>query len=454
MFSDLPEVVDPPRYQQHKPTERDLPKIPESVYSYDSQPEVVRSDLPQVVPRSFESDKYPLNPQTIDPTRQVDEAVHPKPPKRQIICGLKRRTFYIVAVVSTFVFIVVFGVVSGVVTRSNNNDNNNNSSQNPSPGSPNNPGNLSPATSLSATEVTDLAGNTHVYLFYQDKRNQILVTMWDSKTAEWATYPVSNASMSILPDTPLAAFSYRNPTSLLDVYYLDTSNTIRRLQTQDAYPLDGLSPAPLGSSSQSLVAGKGSRLALLRPQCEGSSKCSVSDQVLAYQTSSGMITIASLFDSRTKPIGVATNGSVIGLASVIDKDLLTRDDVLWRLMVDEGGSLQEYQSEAAILDWAREKSHGGINSSDVASFDMFSFDTTNTMTLAVTKDGTATARWLDDDGIGDFTTSPGGTQGFKFTALAGTNGKRIFGVADGTLHEWGFDAKSPGTWRYVGVVPT
>ena len=42
----------------------------------------------------------------------------------------------------------------------------------------------------------------------------------------------------------------------------------------------------------------------------------------------------------------------------------------------------------------------------------------------------------------------------KFEAVAGTSQRRVFGVVNGTVHQWEFFTLSPRQWGYLGAVPT
>jgi len=42
----------------------------------------------------------------------------------------------------------------------------------------------------------------------------------------------------------------------------------------------------------------------------------------------------------------------------------------------------------------------------------------------------------------------------KFTAVAGNSQRRVFGVVDGTIHQWEYFSLSPLQWSYRGIVPT
>jgi len=91
----------------------------------------------------------------------------------------------------------------------------------------------------------------------------------------------------------------------------------------------------------------------------------------------------------------------------------------------------------------------------------FSFDLRNIMVLTVEGDGTLwariytgkTAKW-DQDPLPVVSTAGISASAAKFTAAAGSSGKRIYALLeDGVLHEWQFVSGGEGSWQYIGVVP-
>jgi hypothetical protein len=89
----------------------------------------------------------------------------------------------------------------------------------------------------------------------------------------------------------------------------------------------------------------------------------------------------------------------------------------------------------------------------------FSYELVNMMIINVDPDGDLEIRtwdtkaWsgldppnlIDAEGVPD---EP------RFAAVAGTSQRRVFGVVNGTVHQWEFFTLSPRQWAYVGTVPT
>jgi hypothetical protein len=230
-------------------------------------------------------------------------------------------------------------------------------------GAPNNtaPTNLIKGSSLAASNYTDLAGNTHLYVFFQAANEELLASTWDSQNKTWATLSISKILAStglvldLIPATPIAAYTYTNPTFQTRVYFLTTGNSIRELITsEDPTLTTNWRQGRLGSD-RLITAGAGSKLAALRPNCGTSRNCQINYPMLAiaYQGEGGVIGVSQADDWEPMDVqfGPAATGAAIGLASVMQNGNIT--DVGWSLFYDEDGTLQEFNSERAIKKWSR-----------------------------------------------------------------------------------------------------
>ncbi|KAK4031306.1 hypothetical protein C8A01DRAFT_42229 [Parachaetomium inaequale] len=132
--------------------------------------------------------------------------------------------------------------------------------------------------SLAATNYTDPAGFTHLYVFSQSTNNTLLASVWDSQNTTWRVVSISHMlatgglELSFMPNTPITAYAYTNPFFQMRLYALTDGSSIREVQTQDPSLETGWQKGRLGFDSF-LTVGQGSKLAALRPQCGTGRDC-------------------------------------------------------------------------------------------------------------------------------------------------------------------------------------
>lgn len=90
----------------------------------------------------------------------------------------------------------------------------------------------------------------------------------------------------------------------------------------------------------------------------------------------------------------------------------------------------------------------------------FSYDLVDIMVISVQQDGGSTVRIWDSNAwvVNQTPTFGAAPQELlatsTFSAIAGNPQKRIYGVVNGTIHEWEFTSRQPLEWRYIGTVST
>ncbi|KAK4157087.1 hypothetical protein C8A00DRAFT_11994 [Chaetomidium leptoderma] len=471
--SDLPEAVD---YR----TGDNFPEaVPSDYRSGHNFPEVVPSDYPQAAQGNLEENKYLAPGFTTQHGDYPTPTVGPQEPGRRIL-GLQRRTFIILAVICAVV-VVALGVGLGVgLSASTHSD----PAPSPSPsptsapnappqGESNPPGmtNLFQGSSLAATNYTDAAGIIHLYVFFQAANKELLASKWDSQNKAWTTLSISKAlantgiTLELIPASPIAAYTYTNPTFQTRVYFLTKGNSIREIMTsEDPSLTTGWKQGRLGGDKL-ITASEGSKLAALRPHCGTSRNCQVNYPwiAIAYQGDGGVMAVsrADGWEPMEIRFDQTTAGAPVGLSSVMRKGNIT--DIGWSLFYEEGGDLQEFNSELLVTKWTRGPSIGPAasttSSTTTPNMASFSYDLVNMMVVTVDGEGGLGVRTWDTKSwstveppnllpAAQAPTNP------HFTAIAGHPRRRLYGVVNGTIHEWEFSSLSPLQWSYIGNVST
>ncbi|KAK3346574.1 hypothetical protein B0T25DRAFT_571705 [Lasiosphaeria hispida] len=444
-------------------------------------PEVVPSDAPQVTQTSgleTVADKYYFNTHEL-PTTQLDSGSSATSlsikhqGREQRILGLRRRTFLTIALISA---ILIIGVIVGVavsVTKAASSTANGGAGEEGGASPPTSPISNNSTTvsngtsslilegsSLATGNYTDGDGSHHLFVFYQGLDNALLTSVWDSKNRTWETHSISGSLAEtgvvheILPRAPISAFSYTNPTFQIRVYTLTAGNVIHEFLTSDVTLATGWIQGDLGTENI-VTTGNGSKLAALRPQCGTGESCrkDFPGFAVAYQNEASRLEVFNIRSLETTDIGPSTNGSIISLTGVM-RDNIT--DFVWRLHYDEKGVLQESSSEGQLDSWTQEQPIGSASSStDVTNMAAFPYDLVNMMVVTLESNGRAVVRTLSNDGwvinqTPTFLETP--LTELKFSAIAGNPHKRIYGLMNGTIHEWMFRSEDPLQWRHLGMI--
>lgn len=141
---------------------------------------------------------------------------HPMAPQTEVevplICGIRRRTFWIVAgvVVAVIVVAAVGGGVGGYYANRSKNDAASASSANTTDTDTSSPSSSPPPVTyrmnIAALRWDDPVSHYRVY-FQPTYKNetQILESAWDSDTQQWAVSPITDLGIAIKPNAPLTA---------------------------------------------------------------------------------------------------------------------------------------------------------------------------------------------------------------------------------------------------------
>jgi hypothetical protein len=131
------------------------------------------------------------------------------------ICGVPRKTFWIVCGIITGVFIigaVIGGAVGGTLHRNSLSSAPTGTATGTAPGAVPvvaNASNLLPGSSIASVNWVDSFGATHYRVYFQDTNNSLIQSAWDSQNQTWVASQILNATNTLVGDiksaTPMAA---------------------------------------------------------------------------------------------------------------------------------------------------------------------------------------------------------------------------------------------------------
>lgn len=168
------------------------------------------------------------------------------------ICGLRKKTFFIILGVALVVLVALIGGLAGGLASKNHNGSDSADASGSSGSGSGDP--KDPASSNSTSEIlildnskitasnwTDNNGVIHRTVFFQDKYNSIIARRWDSKGNSWKTnnltelMSATTTPLNPQPGTPLACASMdHSPTYETHVWFTDPGNIIRSMASFDA----------------------------------------------------------------------------------------------------------------------------------------------------------------------------------------------------------------------------
>jgi hypothetical protein len=195
---DLPQVY---QADEHLPEALPSPEVARKE-AYLNAPErtVPDEQLPEALPNQDPSAKFgPLSAET---TRQSkDEESIAKSAERRI-WGLKRRTFWVLAIILAIV-VIVAAIVGGVVGSKSSGSDNTDS-----------PGNLTPSNGPATSQLSGIPGMhpasrlaafnftlddvEHHRIYFQSESGVIMESSWDSNDTAWKVNPVTSPSEVVL----------------------------------------------------------------------------------------------------------------------------------------------------------------------------------------------------------------------------------------------------------------
>ncbi|KAI6357976.1 hypothetical protein MCOR25_007490 [Pyricularia grisea] len=234
------------------------------------------------------------------------------PPMRQdIICGLRKRAFYIVVVVIGLIVIAaaVGGGVGGSIAARNASQSQEQQQQpsTPTPAPTNRP-KTSPVlqeSALAALNWQDASNDTHYQVYFQSRDGAIMESAWNSTSNRWTVSRITDPGADIKSGTPLTAsagFPHVNTTwdVVKNVYFSGSAGIIERQspfkEARGVWGNDNLS-GQYTSSNRSLI------LAFWDQNFNNRSQ----NLILLYQTlGANSLSISKYFSDRTSDLPWAT----------------------------------------------------------------------------------------------------------------------------------------------------
>ncbi|KAL8841653.1 MAG: hypothetical protein Q9170_000867 [Blastenia crenularia] len=402
-----------------------------------------------------------------DPEK-VDDHV-PAPPYTpkgdRRICGLSRKMFWIILVLSLVAFAAIIGgIIGGTVGKHGKKKSKavNGSSPANTPDVPS-ASQLLASTTLTTAAWNDTAGVLQQRLYVQGKDNDIFELSWTSTTNEWHT---SNQSIAqAKPGSPLAAaVAYKGRTNQLNLYFINNNGELTQMNTTDYSHWD-TTPVKTSNGTTAMPAN-GTSLAATWYKYTVCSDCSYNSFV-SYQDTDHKYQIVNASTSgdvqyTTLPANpVANSGSTFNLQwrSTVQANI--------RLMYQlDGGQIASTYWNGTIATWHASESESATSlySITAPSAPMTSFNLGRgapsdvpdfLFVLAAGKNGVSVDCWDNSDP--DRThwrtaQSPTALQNVRSLSPIAANGAgHVFAFEGSVIKEYTVAADGQ-TWRVVGDV--
>lgn len=320
------------------------------------------SDLPEVAPIEVshrhatvtDSLPEPVYAPKLDGLPIYSVAGEGKNPDRKI-WGLKRTTFFILVAVAAI--LIIGAIVGGVVGSRANNSTTSTSDSASTPTS-----STSSATSTSTSSSTSILSNSriasvnwtdssdqqHYFVFYQNQKNDIIASSWDSQNNTWEARSISASiksagdSLDVIEGTPITAVAWSDSENAwnIRVYVLITGNYIAELLTSRPTKDSEWSQSSFGSQVR-ISPAEGSNIAAWRPNGGNETwpqrllMWENADQKLIYSSSDN-------WDDYS-PFSTITKSSSLAVTSVSGGGNISNPR--WRLYYDNDELLQEGMME-------------------------------------------------------------------------------------------------------------
>lgn len=420
------------------------------------------SDLPQVIDRNAPEVAHESYPELIDST--PPEALPPpilnskevyQPPKERNVCGIRRRTFWIVLAVIILVVIAaaIGGGVGGSLASKKSDDASTTSDDDDASTNSTSPSNDDSASStpagtpllantkLASINYTDADGTENHHVYYQLRTKAIHKSAWNSSARLWETFEVTSDVANIKNNTPLAAGLYRHSATRRDyhVYYLDPSNAIRGLIASN----EPYGPWAASSVSGRYTAGPASGLAAYGRAC---GDC-MDVNVVVWQDVGAKLQVAVNTPWTQQQVPSSTPDAVNGTGLALGP-VFTQDGAKYlSLYVNGEGSGNLTQLLWDGDGWSNSTLPTRLGSgAEVAAF-AYGYNNTAEYSLQVVSsaeegDGVQLTAWdADAETWGEGVDASSGTTGLQSvaagSALAANQGGRVYGfVGNGSLGEW------------------
>jgi len=409
------------------------------------------------------------------------EAGYPVPPlaRTATICGMRRRTFWIVMGIA--VVVVVAGVVGGVVGSGAAKRNGQEPVSKP-PAAPANSNSSFPAvltgSKIAASNWTGHDGYGRRAVFFQDTNNALLARLWDSQNTTWLTHNISdiftqrNIDIAIAPTSSLASAALDTVNAFGPrLWFLNKNNIVQRVESSELdvaqQPDSWTANLPDGPHT----VWPGSQLAAAWQRC--APNC-VGNWVLAYQRNTDGAIVTANNSHWANPdlaikAGEVSKSTAIALVPWY-QGIANKMGLMSESKVSSGNAdVQLYALNTSTGDWAN--TGKPLLASSVPSatsetqFAVTKWDNwSQSLYLSLTANGKLSASWwhgpqtvFEDIALTGFSgNSSSGASGNgtpQITAITLTLDAMFYGVtADGMVLEYKVDQDSPGTFTYVSTV--
>ncbi|CAJ2511428.1 Uu.00g070530.m01.CDS01 [Anthostomella pinea] len=389
------------------------------------------------------------------------------------ICGMKKRTFYIILAVAILIIVAaVAGGVAGGLAAQNSSKTSSADSKSPADGSSSGGGNATASDSgpkpldiskLTASNFTDGDGVVHRTLFFQDEYNSIIARRWDSKSKSWATDNLTDQliattrPLDVAAGTPLASASMDlDPHYETHLWFLDPNNYIHSMAATDAVG------TPSGWANDTLddaflQTWDGGQLAAMWQRCEGAD-CD-GTWVVAYQRPEGAIKTAnsSMWATATVAVNstdVAANSSLAIIPQLSGPWL----DAI-ELVSEKASSTRTMRVTTYADTWDSSEDRVTELITDIPQpatrqqFTVTKWGSWNqALYLALLSDGTLEGTHYDGTSMKSLAgISFNGGPDVSFTAIAMTTDAMFYGISDDEVLEYSLDTSNPSQFTYVGV---
>ncbi|KAF3056256.1 hypothetical protein GL218_06628 [Daldinia childiae] len=437
------------------------------------------SITPQVAPFEVEG-AAGYFPEVVNHQKEEHPSATTTPAK---ICGLPKRTFYIILTIGILVVIgAIAGGVAGGVSRKNystkHSDDSNSNDPRPVPsngtdtdGNPSQSHNTNvlDISKLASSNMTGTDGNTYRTVFFQDTYNSIIARRWDSQNKTWETINITKimdghaTPLNPIAGTPLASTSCDyNGKDQVHVWFITPANYISTLMLRHAKT----SPNGWGydlSGSGTVETLHGSQLAAAWQRC-WSDNCpnDWGNWAVAYQTPGGDINIANSTDWQTPTMAVqarsvAENSS---LALIPQLDAHDKIEIVRLNLVSEA----LHSAEAGIMQqtiyvetWVPDLDLIDNIPTPEPSL-QFAITLLNDfslpMFLALLPNGTVSGMWWTGthfESIPSFNFN-GGPSSVNFTAISATEEAMFYGISNDEVLQYEPDPEDLFSFKYVGRV--
>ncbi|OTA88615.1 hypothetical protein M434DRAFT_34781 [Hypoxylon sp. CO27-5] len=459
----------------------DVTAYPNSAYPNSAYPNSTypNSTYPTSTGSPVESNAYGTSPLTTTEHGSQYPPPDEKAAPAATICGLPKKTFFILLGVGIVVIALVAGLAGGLASKNNNGSNaadqsgSSGSSSGSGSGNPKDPASTNSTEKLildnskiTASNWTDPNGVVHRTVFFQDAYNSIIARRWDSDSKSWTTnnltelMAATTMPLNPQPGTPLASASMdHNPTFETHVWFTDPGNIIRSMASFDAlnrpdsWDNDTLDGAVLET-------WPGGQLAAMWQRCWGAD-CN-GTWVVAYQRPEGAIKTANSSTWATATVAVesrdvAANSSLAIIPQLRGPWLDRLELVSERVNSDRTGSMRltNYNDTWNGADQRVTELQSDIPlPSPTQQFAATKWaNWTQGLYIALLKGGEIQGNHWDGrqmNAINSFKFNSGPEN--NFTAIAMSPDAMFYGISNDEILEYSLDTNDPSNFNYVGRV--